>query len=129
MDPKIAGGAVGLVIGAAGYIIVKFWILPIRNYRKHKSCLAKDIAHYENAVAQNKWNAGNKKRFKATRKAVSDLVDTYETDLPVWYKIMLRRRGESPREAQKQLMGLSDIKDASHAEKRLQKARIALAMG
>jgi hypothetical protein len=128
MDPKIAGGAVGLIIGAAGYVIVKFWILPIRDYRKLKTSLAKDITHYENAAAQNKWNSGNKKRFKATRKAVSDLIDTYVDDLPVWYKILLRRRGESPQEAQKQLMGLSDIKDASHAEKRLGKARTALSM-
>jgi hypothetical protein len=59
---------------------------------------------------------------------VSDLIDTYDCDLPVWYKILLRRRGESPQEAQKLLMGLSDIKDAGHAEKRLENAKIALSM-
>jgi hypothetical protein len=128
MDAKIAGALFGFGVGAAGYVIVKYWILPIRDYKRLKSAIEKDVALYTNSIAQGNWNSGDKKRFKNTKKAVSDLNDTYDFDLPVWYKIILRRRGESPKEAEKHLMGLADTKDASHAEKRLEKAKAALSM-
>ncbi len=128
MDAKIAGALFGFGVGAAGYVIVKYWILPIRHYKRLKSAIEKDVALYMNSIARDNWNSGDKKLFKNTKKAVSDLNNTYDFDLPVWYKIILRRRGESPKEAEKHLMGLADTKDASHAEKRLEKAKAALSM-
>lgn len=128
MDAKIAGALFGFAVGAAGYVIFKHWILPIKDYRRLKSIIEKDVAHYMDSISRQNWNSGDKKRLKKTKKAVSDLNDTFDYDLPVWYKIILRRRGESPREAEKQLMGLADTKDASHAETRLEKAKSALSI-
>ncbi len=128
MDAKIAGALFGFAVGAAGYVIFKYWILPIRDYRRLKSVIEKDLEFYMDSIARQNWNSGEKKRLKGTKKAVSDLNDTYDFDLPVWYKIVLRRRGESPKEAEKHLMGLADTKDASHAEKRLEKAKAALSL-
>jgi hypothetical protein len=126
MDARIAGALFGFALGAVGYIIVKYWILPIRDYRRLKAAIREDVAFYNGAIAEGQWNSGNKKRFKKTRKNISDLNDSYNLDIPVWYRIMLARRKESPGEAAKHLMALADIRDPEHAVKRLEKARAAL---
>jgi hypothetical protein len=91
-----------------------------------KSILEKDISHYLSLVAEKEWNPVSQKRLKGTKKTVSALNDAYDYDLPVWYKIILKRKGESPSVAQKHLMSLAGTKDASHAEKRLENAKAAL---
>jgi hypothetical protein len=60
------------------------------------------------------------------RKNILDLSDCYDHEIPVWYKIVLNRRRESPHEAAKQLIDLVNIQDGSHALKRLEKAKNAL---
>ncbi|MFO8084362.1 MAG: hypothetical protein R6U27_08595 [Desulfobacterales bacterium] len=126
MDMRIAGALVGFILGFVGYIIFKFSVSPIRRYRRLKDAIQSDIRSYTVSISEKTWNKESKKRLKNTRKKVSELNDCYNHDIPVWYRIILRRRNESPQEAAKHLMDLANIREDLHALKRLEKAEAAL---
>ena len=126
MDMRVAGALFGFTVGTTGYIIYRFWIVPIRKYRRLKSLIKADIKYYTISISENTWNIKKKKRLQNMRKNILGLSDCYDHDIPVWYKIVLRRRQESPHEAARHLMDLINIKDGSHVLKRLEKARTAL---
>jgi hypothetical protein len=126
MDMRIAGALFGFIVGSMGYIIFRFWFVPIREYRRLKSEINKEIKYYFNAVSENKWHIQKKKRFQNMRKNILDICDCYDHDIPVWYKIVLKSRCESPHEAAKHLMDLSNVQDGAHVFNRLEKAGTAL---
>jgi len=126
MDMRVAGALFGFTVGTVGYIIFKFWVVPIREYRRLKATINEDVKYYNTAISQNMWNTKKKKRLQNMRKNILDLSDCYDYDIPVWYKIVLNRRRESPHEAAKHLMDLVNVQDGSHAHKRLEKAGAAL---
>lgn len=123
---RVAGALFGFAVGTSGYIIFKFWLLPIRKYRRLKAIIKADVQYYDMAISENKWNAEKKKRLQKTRKNIIDLSDCYDYEIPVWYKIVLKRRRESPHDAAQHLMDLVNVQEGSHAFKRLEKARTAL---
>jgi hypothetical protein len=126
MDMRIAGALFGFVVGVIGYITFKFWLLPIREYHRLKSLIKADIKYYTTSISENMWNAEKKKRFQKVRKNIVDLSDCYDHEIPVWYKIVLSRRRESPHEAAKHLMDLVNVQDGTHVLNRLEKAGVAL---
>jgi hypothetical protein len=126
MDMRVAGALFGFVIGTTGYIIFKFWLLPIREYRRLKSAIKMELKDVTNSISENKRDPQKKNRLKSMRKNILDLSDCYDNDIPVWYKIILNRRQESPHEAAKHLIDLVNIQDNSHVLKRLEKAKTAL---
>jgi hypothetical protein len=126
MDMRVAGALFGFVVGTTGYIIFKFWLLPIREYRRLKSAIKVDLKYLANSISENKRDPQRKKRLRNMRKIILDLSDCYDNDIPVWYKIILNRRRESPHEAAKHLMDLANIQDNSHVFNRLEKAGTAL---
>lgn len=128
MNIKIAGTLFGFLAGAVGYIIFRYWVFPIRHYRHVKSKITEDISSYEKTIFENNWNTTKigKKQLKNTRKSISELIECFHEDIPLWYKIKLKSRGESPPETARQMMGLGDIREPEHAEKRLKKAKAAL---
>ncbi|GEM_PF-872176 len=126
MDLRVLGALVGFTLGFVGYIAVKIWVMPIRRYCRLKADVKADIESYNRSISENTWNNQNKKRFKNTRKKLSDLKDCYDHDIPAWYRMALKHRKESPQEAAKYLMDLSNIREGLHALKRLEKAEAAL---
>lgn len=126
MDVRVWGALAGFTLGFVGYIAVKIWVMPIRRYCRLKADVKADIESYKRSVAEQAWNNQSKKRFKHTRKKLSDLKDCYDYDIPVWYRIALKHRNESPQEAAKYLMDLANIREGLHALKRLEKAQSAL---
>jgi hypothetical protein len=126
MDMRVAGALFGFVVGTTGYIIFKFWLVPIREYRRLKSAIKAELKYVTDSISENKWDLQKKKRLQNMRKNILDLSDCYDNDIPVWYKIILNRRKESPHEAAKHLMDLANIEDNSHVFKRLEKAKTAL---
>ncbi len=128
MNYKIAGALFGFLTGIIGYIIFRYWIFPIRRYRHLKSKIAKDISSYEETISKNNWNTNTiiKKRLKNTRKCISDLIECFHEEIPSWYRIKLKSRGESPTETAQQIMNLGDIRESEHAKKRLKKAKATL---
>jgi hypothetical protein len=85
-----------------------------------------ELKDVTNSISENKRDPQKKNRLQSMRKNILDLSDCYDNDIPVWYKIILNRRQESPHEAAKHLIDLVNIQDNSHVLKRLEKAKTAL---
>ena len=124
----MAGALLGFLAGVIGYIVFRYWIFPIRRYQRLKSKIAKDILDYQETISENNWNSKNlgKKRLKSTRKNMSELLECFNEEIPLWYRIKLKSRGESPPDTARHLMGLNDVREAEYAETRLKKAKTTL---
>ncbi|QTA79065.1 Uncharacterized protein dnl_13140 [Desulfonema limicola] len=122
LDPVyIIGMGISFIFGALSYIIVMFWIRPISKYWKIKAQILSDLNLYENSE-----NSLIEKIRQGAGKHSVSLSDSYTLDLPVWYKMVLDNRGESPVDAAKYLMKLSNIKTKEHFEERITQVKKAL---
>ena len=122
--------AVSFVVGFLGYIIIRFWIIPIFKYRKLKNQVINDMTHYLNSINQEDEGESIYGEInnisKSMCKNASDLTDCFHYTLPEWYKMLLNSRGESPEDATKHVMGLSNTRNYDHAQNRLEKIRQSL---
>jgi len=112
------GAAVGFIVGVGGYIVIKYWIQPISRYGKLKQQLSAALDSYPALLEENESNAAGS-TSKVFRQSGADLTNTYEHDLPSWYKIKLGSRGERPTEASRWLMKLANTKNLKHAGKQI----------
>jgi len=115
---SMIGAAVGFLIGVGGYIVIKFWIQPIKRYGKLKNQLSAALESYP-AMLKEKETIAAGSTAKLFRQSASDLTHAYEHDLPSWYKIKLGSRGERPTEASRWLMKLANTKHVDHADKQI----------
>ena len=109
-SPYLIAAGASFLAGMFGYIIVRFWAMPIGRYRRAK-------ARAEDALtallaADGKTEMADAK--KACRVAADRLSELYSVDLPPWYRMVLDQRGESPVQAAKDLMTLSNTRDPDH---------------
>ncbi len=131
MEPMILGGIVGFILGTFGFIIGKFWILPISRYTKIKN----DILAVINSYSEKKSgeaSAENEKpdnRPESLRKLSIALSDSYDLDIPIWYRIVLANRREFPLHAAPHLMTLANTKNEEHIQNRIHKIRVCLRLG
>ena len=130
MEPIYIVAIISFFFGIFGYVITQFWLRPILRYRQLKRQVASDLAGY--AMAET-IEGGDKKRGQQTRDRLAairqhsdELSSSYSYDLPPWYRLVLQRRGESPVEASKQLMKLSNTRNPEHAEGHVGKIRACL---
>ena len=121
MKPIYFVAIISFVSGFLGYIILQLWLRPILGYRKIKNKVALTIKHYykskHNETIGEKAELQMKDWVKANRQNSVELSESYNGNLPVWYKILLKSRGESPIDASKHLMTLSNTRNYDHAEK------------
>lgn len=115
MEPIYLAAGASFVMGASGYVIVQFWIRPIRRYRALKRRVASELAR-----------GGKKDRARTLRRLSVSLSDAYSHDLPHWYRMVLDSRGESPVEASRTLMRLSNTRDPKQIRERREEIRRAL---
>ncbi len=125
MDPIVSGGIVGLGAGTCGYIMVRFWFRPLMRYRRTRQDIALRMEHYLKHIEGEKAKKSSETKL-AIRRLSSDLTGSYHYDLPSWYRILLAHRGESPVQAAKHLMTLSNTRDPVHALKTAEKIRRCL---
>lgn len=127
MGAIYAGAIVGFILGLVGFIITRFWILPIWRYRKIKTAAVADIDTYccllADAATQENLKELLKAKRKSLRRQATDLASTYNEILPYWYKLLLESRPESPVEASAHLMTLCNIHQHDHALNRAQKIK------
>ena len=130
MEPMLLGGIFGFILGTFGFIIGKFWILPISRYTKIK----KDILAVLNSYSEKKsgeTGSGSEpdKRPEALRKLSVALSDSYDLDIPLWYRFVLANRKEFPLHAAPHLMTLANTKNEEHIQNRIHKIRVCLRFG
>ena len=123
MKPIYFVAIISFVSGFLGYIIVQLWIRPILGYQRIKNKVALTIRDYNkfrnNEDVGEKINS-QKDWVKVNRQNSVELSESYNGNLPVWYKILLKSRGESPIDASKHLMTLSNTHNYDHMEKHIE---------
>jgi hypothetical protein len=124
MEPIYFVAITSFVSGSLGYLILQFWIRPILGYKKIKNKVELTIKYYYKS--KNNKNIGEKiksqmkERSKTNRQNSVELSASYNENLPNWYKMLLDSRGESPIDASKHLMILSNTSNYDHAEKHIE---------
>jgi len=126
MNNIIIAAIISFSTGAAGYIIFRFWIMPIGRYQRVKDQITESIHQYDMLLAQEKPFQLTKEQSEICRKQAVSLTDAYYDDLPPWYRMVLANRKESPDEASKSLQALSSIRDSDHARNRIHKIKTNL---
>jgi len=111
-------------------MLTQFWFRPILHYRRIKRRVASDLKWY---AESHHFDYNNKllsekarDRIETVRRNSAELMACFNDDLPPWYRLLLVRRRESPAEASKHLMALSNIRNHAHAKMRLEKIKASL---
>ena len=119
MEPIYVAAFISFVIGLFGYIVVRFWILPIGRYIRVKSRLASDFRVLLDILqaeqTRNTENSQIQDRQVSLRRISSDLVSIYQKELPYWYRLYLENKKEQPLEAAESSMRLSNTRKLEHA--------------
>jgi len=111
---------ISFVLGASSYIIIRFWVRPIYRYRKRKQAVAATLPiHQKDRTPLMALSA-------TLRKQAGDLSDSFDLELPHWYRMLLDKRSESPVEAARLLMKLANTKNSDHMEKQIDQIMEAL---
>lgn len=119
MNNIIIASLIGFSLGATGYIVFRFWILPIRRYQRIKRQISESIGHHELKLSgENAFQLSGDESETCRKQSVA-LTDAYYDDLPHWYRMVLTNRKESPDDASKSLLALSSIRDPEHARNRI----------
>jgi hypothetical protein len=122
----LVGAVLGFLAGVFGFIIVRYWIRPVSAYGRLKRKIADAVIRHL-ALAADPPESGNKADLsgsqKQLRRLAQELTDAFHHDLPHWYRIRLRSRGEQPPEAAAGLMKLSGSLKAEPARKGAEKIR------
>ncbi|MBW1899340.1 MAG: hypothetical protein JRI61_09805 [Deltaproteobacteria bacterium] len=114
-------------LGSFGYVIVQFWARPIFKYRSIRKRVIQNLADYLNSFDQEdkgeNFHGIINRRAEEMRRYTLELTECFNSSLPVWYKMLLRGRGEFPEEIASHLMVLSNTRNYNHARNRMEKIR------
>jgi hypothetical protein len=126
MNTIILASLIGFSLGAAGYIVFRFWLLPIGRYQRIKDQIAEIIHRHELELANENAFRLSPDQSEICRKQAVALTDAYYDDLPRWYRMVLANRKESPDDTSKNLLALSGIRDPDHARNRIHNIKKSL---
>ena len=119
MEPIYVAALISFISGLLGYIIIRFWVLPIGRYLNIKGRLASDIGAFLNLLQadgpQNNENSQIQDQGASVRRHGSDLISIYQNELPYWYRLYLESKKEQPLEASKFSMRLANTRKQEHA--------------
>ncbi|MDD2388137.1 MAG: hypothetical protein PHP23_00165 [Desulfobacterales bacterium] len=126
MNSIYIGAGASFILGASGYFIVRYWLMPIFRYRKIKQGIVQTLSFYDSLNVET-FTGPDKQRLKnisrKLRQYAAQLSTCYNESLPYKYKLYLNGNNESPLEASKALMALANIKQVDHAIKRADSIR------
>ena len=126
MNTIIIGSLIGFSLGATGYIVFRFWLLPIGRYQRIKQQITEGLRSIEITLSGEKTFQLSPDQSESCRKQSVALTDVYYDDLPHWYRMVLTNRKESPDDASKNLLALSNIRDPDHARNRIHNIKTSL---
>ena len=119
MEPIYVAAFASFVVGLFGYIVVRFWVLPIGRYIRLKSRFASDLrALLDMMQTEQPWNTENSQipeRQISLRRGSSNLVSIYQNELPYWYRLYLESKKEQPLEAAESSMRFSNTRKLENA--------------
>jgi hypothetical protein len=119
MEPIYIASLISFIVGLLGYIIIRFWILPIGRYLTMKRRLASDIRALLDMLQterpRNIESSQIQDRGVSARRHNSELISIYQNELPYWYRLYLESKKERPLEASKFSMRLTNTRKQEHA--------------
>ena len=125
MEPIYIVAFISFLLGVFGYIIAQFWMRPILRYRKIKQRIASDLKWYLEAQKNESKDPIAWEQIRTGAEIIRghcvELTDCFSDDLPHWYKLLLESRHESPIDASKHLLALTNIRNLEHADRRMEK--------
>lgn len=122
MDSIFLPLILSFISGALGYIIVRFWIIPITRYRRTREALLSELKRFDRKLSHGHstdQRLPGKKHLKDIRQLNKRLVEIHTLEVPHWYRLLLMTRGESPESASAAIEHLQSISDVSEARQRL----------
>lgn len=129
MDEKLLAAFVGVVTGAVGYWVANFWMQPILNYRALRARVHADFIFYGQVVNAEGLNERlqemYKQRIAANRRNSADLAACI-SDLPAWYRLLIRIKGQNPERAVANLIGFSNTTEFEAAARHAAAVRNSL---
>lgn len=103
MDSLYWAALLSFITGAFGYIIARFWIVPIGRYRRTKQQLLRELRNYDRALPGEEnarlKSAKDNPHLLEARQLGLRLVEVHNLELPYWYRLVLVTRKESPQDA------------------------------
>lgn len=131
MTQEMQSLLIGLAAGAAGYLVVTFWLQPILRYRDIRDRVHSDIIYFADATNADGLNEEMRNRMwarvSANRRHSADLRAVFEM-LPWWYRKWLSVQRHDPKKAAVDLMGLSNTFDHEVAAARIERIRSRLGL-
>ena len=130
MNNMVISAAASFLLGAFFYILYRFWVRPIFQYRSIKKKVIQGLTSYLNSISPDEDNTPppdtQNGKIEVMRKHAVELTDCYQMALPDWYRLLLQSRGESPENAAKHLLVLSNTRNYDHAQNRMEKIKDSL---
>jgi hypothetical protein len=120
MERLIIAATLSFGLGAFGYVLVRFFLLPIRRYNRIKSEIRTVLSR---TLASGNTPPAEKEQI---RKLAAALSECYYDHLPVYYRALLTRRQENPIEASRMILAFAGIKQPEAAQKRIPEILTAL---
>lgn len=115
----MSGIAVGLVAGSLGFVLARFSLAPLLRYQLLKRRI-------EALVAQAEEGGGLEAVQDRARACALSLQDLLADQLPRWYRLALKNRGENPEEAVRHLQYLAGCREAGALRRRAALVRASL---
>lgn len=101
------------IAGAMGYIIVRFWLIPIARYRQAKKALIASLERCARKLAdddvKDHKNLPGKKLLREMRQLNTRLIEVHELELPYWFRLLLMTRNESPNAASEAIERMENL--------------------
>lgn len=121
MEPIYVAAIISFFIGLLGYIVVRFWIVPIGRYMRVKRSFASNIKVVLDMMQaeslQEAQNSTLQDRQASLRRCSSEFISIYQDELPYWYRLYLESKKEQPLKAAEYSMRLSNTRQLKHAFK------------
>lgn len=118
-----------VISGAAGYVISKFWLQPVLQYRKIKMQIISDLIFYANAINPSGFNDEMKRRVLdrmiANRRHSANLTACYYS-LPQKYRMYLLKKEEYPDKASSEFILLSNTTEYHEARQAIDRIQVLL---
>ncbi|MFZ1985703.1 MAG: hypothetical protein WAU91_14890 [Desulfatitalea sp.] len=119
MDTIYWAALLSFIAGACGYVITRFWIIPIGRYRRIKQQLIGELQTYCQKLPTDDHAklkpAPDDARLRLIRQLGMQLVAVHSGELPYWYQLVLITRKESPQEASDPILRLEKMPTSQQA--------------
>ncbi len=120
MTDLLLVSGISFFTGAFGYVLFKLVFLPIWQYRKIKQKIVSSFRRFPKNIAKAGQDWKNE-----IRKNAAELTSIH-AQLPLWYRLAIGNRDESPEKASILLMKLANTGNIEHARNQVDKIESCL---